>query len=99
MAKTITDRDLEFAFEYEGQNYGAKVDVVYKYMGTSGIGSYEFWGEKGYDVGEDVYEANHVIITEVEDLYGNLIPPPKLPQPMIDYICELAYEYSECPVE
>lgn len=99
MARTITDRDLEFAFEFEGENYGAKVDVVYKYMGKSGIGSYEYWGEKGYDVGEDLYEGDHVVITEVEDQYGNLIPVSKLSQSMIEYICELAYEYSECPVD
>ena len=49
-------------------------DVEFENTGKSGIGSYEFWGSKGFDEGEDEFEVEDIQVIEVINPDGDFVP-------------------------
>lgn len=50
------------SFEHKGKFYNIDVDCEY-HWDNDGIGSYEYWGAKGFDKGHDYAEADDICIT------------------------------------
>jgi hypothetical protein len=58
--------DLTTYMEFEwGADYEYMVDatIYWSYEGHDGIGEYEYWGSKGYDEGDPVFEISSMTFT------------------------------------
>jgi hypothetical protein len=53
------------SFVFEGKCYDISVSFEYE-VGNDGIGSYEYWGSKEFDAGNDYAEVTSVAIEAVE---------------------------------
>jgi hypothetical protein len=56
--------DIE-SFEHKGKFYDISVSFEFE-VSNDGIGSYEYWGAKGFDAGHDYAEVSGVSIEAVE---------------------------------
>jgi hypothetical protein len=86
------DPTTHLEFEW-GENYEYMIDAVveWSFQGHDGIGSYEYWGQQGYDEGSPVWEIESVVFT-VWDENSNEV---KLPDDMHADILQQIYEVAE----
>jgi len=59
------------------EELGEEIDAEIKWTNENdGIGSYEFWGFRGYDAGQDymdIYEINPIFTDQSEELQASIL--------------------------
>ena len=93
MQDKITNRKMTTTIEHNYWRITAEVE--FEITGKSGIGSYEFWGSKGFDEGQDEWEVSSLEITEILDQNGDEVQIESIDKETISVWYELLHEQAD----